>query len=141
MCVCTSCTVVSLSTTCVNFNTPPLCKTREQNAEVSFNKETEKARLPTDSCLNNSNRPSLVNCISTSPECRSDHRRLVSNHSLDLKKRLLSLSSSRIYGLQKNSPASNLASVSSQNFAIHLANALHLALALLLAIAVMIRSS
>ena len=30
------------------------CKTREQNAEVSFNKEIEEAHLPTDSCLNNS---------------------------------------------------------------------------------------
>ena len=35
----------------------------------------------TDSCLNNAKRPSLVNCISTSPECRSDHRWLVCIHS------------------------------------------------------------
>ena len=30
------------------------CKIRESNAEVPSNKETEKARLPTDSCLNSS---------------------------------------------------------------------------------------
>ena len=53
--------------------------------EASFNTETEKARLPTDSCENNSKRSSLVNCISTNPECRSDNRRLVYNHSLVLK--------------------------------------------------------
>ena len=41
----------------------------------------------------------------------------------------------------KFSPTPNLASVSSQNFALHIAVALHLALALLLAIAVMISSS
>ena len=54
------------------------------------------------------------------------------------KRRLLSLSSSRIYPLSKLSPT--LESASSQNFAQHFAIALHLALALLLAIAVMIRS-
>ena len=56
----------------------------DQNAEVPFNKETKKARLPTDSCLNEPKRPSLVNCISTNPECRSDHCRLVYNHDLIL---------------------------------------------------------
>ena len=63
-----------------------------KNSEVLFNKETEKARLPTDSCLNNSKRPSLVNCISTNPECRSDHQRLVCNHSLVLIPRVSALS-------------------------------------------------
>ena len=43
-----------------------------------MNKETEKARLPTDSCLNNSKRPCFVNCIST------NHRWLVYNQSLVL---------------------------------------------------------
>ena len=79
--VCTACMDVSLLTTCMNFNTPPLVRIPpflmqrlvKQNAEVPFNKETEKARLPTDSCLYNSKRPSLVNCILTIPECRSDH--------------------------------------------------------------------
>ena len=47
-------------------------------------KTGKKARLPTDSCLNNSKRPILVNSISTNPECRSDHRWLVYNHSLVL---------------------------------------------------------
>ena len=47
--------VVSLLTTCMNSNTPPHAQIEpfEQIAEASFNKETEKARLPTDSCLNN----------------------------------------------------------------------------------------
>ena len=54
-----SCAVVSLSSTDVNFNTPPLTwiatlmLTREHNAELPFNKETKEASLPTDSCLNN----------------------------------------------------------------------------------------
>ena len=60
-----------------------------------------------------------------------------------LKKKVLSLSSSRISGLKKFSPAPNLASINVQNFALHFAIALHLPLALLLAIAVavVIRSS
>ena len=48
-----------------NFDARLVSKTRKYR----FTKETEKARLPTDSCLNNSKRPSLVNCISTNPEC------------------------------------------------------------------------
>ena len=107
-----------------------------QNAEVPFNTETKKARLPTDSCLNNSMRPNLVNCISTNPECRSDHRWLVYNYSLVLNylKRLLSLSS-RVHGLFRKFSPRRAVSQCSQNFA------LHLALSLLLAIAVMIRLS
>ena len=68
------------------------CETREQNVEVSFNKETKKARLPTDSCLNDSKHPRLVNCISTNPECRCDHRWLVYNYSLVLIPRVSALS-------------------------------------------------
>ena len=76
----TACMIVSLSTTCMNFNTPPLtwiatfrCKTRAQNADVPFNKETKEARLPADPGLHNSTFPSMINCILTIPECRSDH--------------------------------------------------------------------
>ena len=78
--VCTACMIVSLLTTCTNFNTlllaqvaPFLCKIRESNAEVPSNRETEKARLPTDACLYNSTFPKLVNSILTTSECRSDH--------------------------------------------------------------------
>ena len=115
-------------------------RTLEQNAEVSFNKETKKARLPTDSCLNNSERPSSVNCISTSPECRSDHRWLVHNHSLVLIPQVSALSVIARSLTPKFSPSGAI-SLCSQNFALHVAIALHLALALLLAIAVMIHSS
>ena len=52
-------------------------------------KKLRKPRLPTHSGLNNSKRSSLVNCISTNPKCRSDHHRLVCNHSLVLVPRYL----------------------------------------------------
>ena len=45
----------------------------QKQSQQSPAKETEKARLPTDSRLHNSMRPSLVNGILTIPECRSDH--------------------------------------------------------------------
>ena len=123
---CTPCTVchcrqqVWILTLLLSRGLQLWCKTREQKRK---DPQTEKARLPTVSCPNNS------------------LHRGVSNQSLVLKRRLLSLSSSRIYELLKLSPTPNLASVSSQNFALHFAIALHLALALLLAIAVMILSS
>ena len=64
----------------------------------------------------------------------------VYNHSLVLKKRLLSLSFiAHFFGLKVIAKFG--VSQCPQNFALHLAIALHLALALLLAIAVMIRSS
>ena len=59
--------------------------------------KTQQARLPTDSGLYNSTFPSLVNCILTIPECRSDHHK----YSMVPTKRLLSLSSSRVIGLLK----------------------------------------
>ena len=72
--------IVSLLTTCLNFNTPPLaqvapfrCKIRESNAEVTLETKTRQARLPADPGLCNSTSPSLVHCILTIPECRSDH--------------------------------------------------------------------
>ena len=78
--VCTACMIVSLLTTCMNFNTPPLarvapfrCKIRESNAEVTLDTKTQQARLPADSGPYNPTCPSLVNCILTIPECRSDH--------------------------------------------------------------------
>ena len=98
--VCTACMVVSLLTTCMNFNTPPLAqvapfgrKIRDPNAEIPFNKEAEKARLPTASCLYNSK------LAWTLGQLHLDHSRvskrspwLVSNHSMVFKKRLFSLS-------------------------------------------------
>ena len=80
---------------------------------MPFNNETQKARLPTDSCLNNSKRPSLVNCIPTNPECRSDLRWLVYIQSLVLTPLESALSlSSRVHGLlHKFSPSSASVSV------------------------------
>ena len=90
MYACTSCTIVSLSTTCVNFNTPPLTwiacnfdarllsKTRKYRSTNKLRKHVCQLILVS----NNSKRPSLVNCISTNPECRSDHRWPVYKHSL-----------------------------------------------------------
>ena len=59
-----------------NFDARLASKTRKER----WTEKTQQARLPTDSCLNNTKRPSLVNCISTNPECQSDHRRLVYSH-------------------------------------------------------------
>ena len=77
-----------------------LCKIRESNAEVPFNKETEKARLPTNSCLYNSKRPSLVSCILTAPECRSGHHDSGTITAWS-RQSVCSLSSSRVSGLLK----------------------------------------
>ena len=66
--------------------------------------KSKKTRLSTDSCLNNS----------------------MYKHNLVLKKRLLSVIIAHLLAL-KSSPASNLASVSSQKFALHFTIALHLA--------------
>ena len=64
--VCTACMIVSLLTTCLNLNTPPLaqaapfrCKIRESNAEVTLDTKTQQARLPADSGLYTSPFPSL----------------------------------------------------------------------------------
>ena len=95
-------------------------RTREQNAEIPFNKETENARLPNGSCLNNSKRPCLVNCISTNPECRNDHHRLVYNRSLVMIPQITVLCHRAF-----NCSSKNLAEVGvilcSQNFALNLA--------------------
>ena len=41
--------------------------------ESNIGHKTQQARLPADPGLDNSTFPSLVNCILTIPECRSDH--------------------------------------------------------------------
>ena len=71
---------VSLLTTCLNFNTPPLAQVAPFSMQDSRVKrgnnigyKTQQARLLADSGLHNSTFPSLVNCILTIPECRSDH--------------------------------------------------------------------
>ena len=114
-------------------------KTREKNAEVPFNKETEKARLPTDSCLYNSKRPSLVNCILTIPECRSDHHGSCTITAWSCK-RVCSLCHPRAsLGSQSCSPSSAI-SQSSRHFVLLVALAF-LLIALALLIAVLVRSS
>ena len=77
---CTPCMIVSLLTTCMNFNTPPLAQVAPFRYKISRVKrgsnighKTQQARLPADSGLYNSTFPSLVNCILTIPECESDH--------------------------------------------------------------------
>ena len=77
------------------------CKIREPNAEVPFTKETEKARLPTDSCLFNSKLAWTLRQLHLDLSRVSKRSpRLVYSHSMVLKKRLFSLSSSRVSGLQ-----------------------------------------
>ena len=93
MYVCTSCTVVSLSTTSVNLNTPPLTWTAPFDVKLGSqtrncrSTKTMKARLLTVSCLNN-----------------SVHRG-VYNHSLVLKASICSLSSCH-HGAFKGSESS-----------------------------------
>ena len=58
-----------------NFDARRVSKTRKYRS-------TKKLREHV--CNNNSKRPSLINCISTNAECRSDHRWLVYKHSLVL---------------------------------------------------------
>ena len=82
-----------------NFDAKLVSKKRKYR---STNK-AEEARLPTVFCLYNSWRPSLANCISTYPECRSDHHLIVYNHSLVLLPRYLLFLSSRVHGLLNNS--------------------------------------
>ena len=112
MFVWTSCSVVSSSTTSLNFNTPPLTVIAPCDARlVSYTRKklqkSKKARLPTDSCLNK-------------PLCQGLY-----NHSLVLNnlKHLLSLSS-RVHGLSKKFSPRLAVSQCSQNFALHLAIAL-----------------
>ena len=62
--------------------------------------KTQQARLPADYGLYNSTFPSLVHCILTIPECRSDHHGSCTS-TMVLTKCLLSLSSSRFIGLLK----------------------------------------
>ena len=70
--VCTACMVVSLLTTCVHLNTPPLAQIAPFHARFA-SQTRKKARLPSGSVQ--------------ASECRS-----VYHHSLVLKKRVLSLS-------------------------------------------------
>ena len=127
--VCTVCMVVSLLTTCMNFNTPPLAQIAPFDAR--FARQTrKKARLPTQSVQ--------------ASECRSDHHGscTITAWLKKKKKRLLSLSSTRVIGLRlgsKSCSPSRQTSQYSRNFVLLVALALLLALALL--IAVMIRSS
>ena len=118
MYVCTPCTVVSLSKTFVNVNTPPLtwgcnfdARLVSNNAKVSFNKETEKARLPDDSIQS-------VQAWSTASRpiqsVRSDHRWLVYIRSLVLIPQLSALSVIARSWALKFSPSS--ASVSVHKF-------------------------
>ena len=66
-----------------NFDARLLNKTRKYHSTKKLRKHGCKLIL----VLNNSTRPSLVNCISTNPECRSDHRWPVCKHSLILLKK------------------------------------------------------
>ena len=103
--VCTACMIVSLLTTCLNLNTPPLgCTFSMQDSQVkrgsTTGHKTQQARLPAESDLHNSTFPSLVNCILTVSECQGDHHGSCTS-TMVLPKCLLSLSSSRILGLLK----------------------------------------
>ena len=96
--VCTACMIVSLLTTCLNLNTPPLAQVATfsmQNSRVkrgsTTGHKTQQARLPADSGLHNTTFSSRVS--KRSP-------RLVYKHQV-LTKCLLSPSSWRIIGLLK----------------------------------------
>ena len=136
MYACTSCTVVSIvdnmcefqhsaSHVDCNFDARLVSKTRKYRSTKQLRKHVCQQILVS----NNSKRPSLVNCISTNPECRSDYRWPVYKHSLVVS--ALSVIA-RLWAL-KFSP-SGAVSQCSQIFALHLVIALHLAIALLLAI-------
>ena len=76
------------------------CKTREPNAEVPFDKETNEARLTTDSRRNNSKRPSLIVYIST--KSRVSKRSPVFRHTITIScwyQQYLLFLSSRVHGL------------------------------------------
>ena len=77
--VCAACMIVSLLTTCLyvtHSSSPAGCTVSMQNSRVKRGSNTghkiQQARLPADPGLCNSTVPSLVNCILTIPECRSD---------------------------------------------------------------------
>ena len=104
--VCRGCMIVSLLTTCMNFNTPPLAQVAHFSIQESRVKrrskighKTQQGRLPTDSDLYNSTFPSLVSCILTIPECRSDHHGSCTSKAQSVCS--LSLLSSRVIGLLK----------------------------------------
>ena len=61
-----------------NFDAGLFSKTRKYRSTKKLRKHFCQQILVS----NNSKRPSMVNCISTNPECRSDHRWPVYKHSL-----------------------------------------------------------
>ena len=78
--------------------------------------KTQQARLPTDSRLCNSTIPSLVSCILTIPECRSDLHGSCTSTAWS-RQSVCSLSSSRLMVfLRSSAPSHHLASVNSQIF-------------------------
>ena len=94
--VCTACMILSLLT-CLNLNTPPLARVKRGS---TTGPKTQQACLPADYGLYSSTFPSLVNCILTIPECRSDHHgRVHTQHRPG--QSVCSLSSSPILGLLK----------------------------------------
>ena len=102
-----------------NFDARLLSKTRKYHSTKKLRKHGCQLIL----VLNNSTRPSLVNCISTNPECRSDHRWPVCKHSLVLIPQVSALSVIARSWALKFSP-SGAVNQRSQNFALHLAIAL-----------------
>ena len=124
LCRCTACMIVSLLTTCMNFNTPPLaqvapfrCKIRESNAEVTLaqnSANTSASRLW--SVQLNVSKPGQLHLDHSRVSKRPS--RLVYKHSMVPTKCLLSLSSSRVIGLFKKFFAKQGDSVSSLNFRI-----------------------
>ena len=141
--VCTACMIVSLMTTCLNLNTPPLaqvapfrCKIRESNAEMPLDTKLSKHVCQLWSVQLNVSKPGQLHLDHSRASKRS--RRLVNKHSMVPTKRLLSVSSTRILGLLRVlRQSSHLSSVSSQFFLLFVAFAFTLALLT----AVMIRSS
>ena len=107
----------------------------------STKKKTGKARLPTDSCLNNSKRPSLVKLhFDQSRVSKRSPMARVQTHPDPDTTSICCLRHRALLGSKSSRQVGRSISVH-KNFALHLAIALHLVLAVLLAIAVMIRSS
>ena len=126
--VCTSCMIVSLLTTCMNFNTPPLaqvapfrCKIRESNAEVTLDTKLSKYVCQLILVCRQLNVSKPVNSILTIPECRSDHHGscIVAHHGPD--KAILFLLDTDILRLEHCSSTQKVLRVSSpwRPFAVH----------------------
>ena len=92
--------MVSLLTTCLNLNTPPLAQVAPfRCAGIPLDTKLSKHICQLILVCTTQTFPSLVYCILTIPECQSDHHGSCTRTAWFLGKCLFSLSSSRFSGL------------------------------------------